>query len=80
MENYVEGHRKSGIKVGDKVRVTRKAEDYEDGWDNTWECEMDSLLNEKEFNIVEALEEKGFGIIVPYNRYWWLPYFVLEKI
>lgn len=68
MENYTEGHRKSGIKVGDKVRVIRKAEDYEDDWDNTWEYEMDSLLNEKERNIIVDLEEEGFGIITPYGK------------
>ena len=42
-EDYLKGQKASGIKVGDKVRVTRKANSHENGWNTFWEKVMDKL-------------------------------------
>lgn len=80
MENYIEGHRKSGIKVGDKVRVTRKAENHEGGWCEFWVKPMNRFVGE-EVLVTKDHEESGFycgeGFIFGTFNF---PYFVLEKI
>ena len=84
-EKYLEGHRNCGIKVGDRVRVTRKAESRESGWDN-WradDCagEMDAAIG-REGEVVADLDDYGFGIEIEdcVASGYAYPYFVLEKI
>lgn len=79
-EKYLEGHRNCGIKVGDRVRVTRKAGDWEDGWDNCWNDGMDEIVGETVIVLVDW-ENYGFRCIPPEgNEAFVFPYFVLEKI
>ena len=88
-EKYLEGHRNCGIKVGDRVRVTRKAEYEEGGWDNDWVGMDDGPLPGMYAYIgVEGVvvlddEEYGFEIdagIETDRSLYSFPYFVLEKI
>lgn len=79
-EKYIEGHRNCGIKVGDRVRVTRKAEYEEDGWNNCWGEGMDEFVGETVIVLVDW-ENYGFRCILPEgNEAFGFPYFVLEKI
>lgn len=71
-EKYLEGHRNCGIKVGDRVRVTRKAESRKAGRDN--------IVGETLIVLVDW-ENYGFRCIPPEgNETFVFPYFVLEKI
>ena len=71
-EKYLEGHRNCGIKVGDQVRVTRKAESRKAGRDN--------IVGETLIVLVDW-ENYGFRCIPPEgNEAFVFPYFVLEKI
>ena len=80
-EKYLEGHRNCGIKVGDRVRVTRKAESCEDGWDNIWVYEMNSSIG-----VVGTvyLDNHQMGYTLEFDIeapcYLDFPYFILEKI
>ncbi len=87
-EKYLEGHRNCGIKVGDRVRVTRKAEDGENGWNNSWAGMengplpgMDAYIG-VEGEVVADLDDYGFGIkIEDCEAFGYaFPYFILEKI
>lgn len=75
---YLAGHKACGLKVGDYVKVTRKAEDYEVGWNSFWLGEMDSLVGHI-YTILHDEGEEGFGIKVHSTNYI-LPWFVLEKV
>ena len=81
-ENYLEGHRNCGIKVGDQVRVTRKAEDNENGWGDFWVEDMDAEVG-KILIVVEDYKKYGFACqenLEENALRWGYPYFVLEKI
>ena len=74
--SYLDLHKASGLKVGDKVKVTRKAEDYENGWGDIWDDEsMDDSVG-KVFEITSDAQYGG-GFLLNSN---WYPYFVLEKV
>ncbi len=48
------------FKIGDRVRVTRKAESYENGWRNSWnEADMDRCVG-KVFSILRNNEKFGY--------------------
>ena len=88
-EKYLEGHRSCGIKVGDRVRVTRKAEEGENGWDNDWAEGICPEVPGMEAYIgiegVIALDEGAYGFevdagIEKTSGLFAFPYFVLEKI
>lgn len=66
----------SGIKVGDKVRVTRTAEDRERGWPNIWPSGMDYMVG-KEYTVRELC---SYGIRLNSHSYCAFPYFVLEVV
>lgn len=74
VESYLDGHRASGLKVGDRVRVTRKALDREGGWDNDWTSDM---LDGAILTIESDNKERGFRMGEDTFCY---PYFVLEKV
>src|SRR6188508_2773453 len=50
---------KQSLKVGDKVKVLRRAERDEEGWNNTWMASMNDAIG-KVFIIEEDNENKGF--------------------
>jgi hypothetical protein len=72
--SYLEGHKNSGIKIGDRVKVLRKANDEENDWSNAWVDNMDKYIGQ----IVMVLDDGnllGFQI----GNYHF-PYFVLEVV
>lgn len=73
---YAERQARCGIKVGDWVRVTRKAESYEDGWSNEWWPDMDAVIGSI-FKVVD--KNNNFGIRCDKTQHY-VPYFVLEKV
>lgn len=70
-------HKSSGLKVGDKVKVTRIARNHEQGWFNTWEIDMNSSID-KEFVIMSDNKTAGFGLNDEFDNSY--PCFILEKI
>jgi hypothetical protein len=76
-ESYKALQSVSPIKVGDLVRVLRKASDSELGWDTVWESDMDSMVGK----VHEVFEiNKEFGIRLGANPGYWFPWFVLEVL
>lgn len=76
-EAYLILQEKSGLKVGDTVKVLRKAENYEMGWNNIWNSRMDEFLNQK--YIIIHIGTDGIQLKDIYD-YFDFPFFVLEKI
>lgn len=74
-EAYLAMQEASGIKVGDTVRVLRKAADFEMGWGQVWDSpKMDDYIGrECEVTSVDGRS----GVII---GGWCFPFFVLEKI
>ena len=74
-EAYTVMQAASGIEVGDKVRVLRRAKSREMGWEGFWRPRMDFALNEvmevTRFNSAGGLE-LGLGF--------YYPFFVLELV
>jgi len=64
----------SGIKVGDRVKVLRRAKSGEMGWHNYWVEGMDEMIG-KEYTVMGV---DDLGIVL--NRCTYFPFFVLEKI
>jgi hypothetical protein len=67
----------SEFKFGDRVLVTRKAKNYENGWNNIWLEEMDNLVGKVSTVISFPLLENG-GIRL--ENYYCYPEFVLVKV
>lgn len=80
-EAYMILQKKSGLKVGDTVKVLRKAKDYEWGWSLEWNDRYMDMFIGKDF-IIEDVSNLGIKVIyeIDDNKYWFLPFFVLEKI
>ena len=84
-EPYAERAKKwikeNGLKKGDYVKVTRRAKDYEDGWDSRWTKERDDFIG-KVIPVSDIGESTG--VILSYCCCDWagydFPYFVLEKV
>lgn len=66
-----------GINVGDTVRVLRKVNGDSMGWVNSWQDEMDELLNPESTAVVVSIDD-GHGIKLD-NGYQY-PFFVLEVV
>lgn len=79
-ERQAEWIEANGIKIGDKVRVLRKAESHEDGWDNVWADSMSQSIGET--LVVDSINgDRGIALDGPALE--WkcnFPYFVLEKV
>lgn len=76
-EEWIEAN---GIEIGDKVRVLRKAESHEDGWDNVWADSMSQSIGET--LVVDSINGDR-GIALDGLALEWecsFPYFVLEKV
>ena len=77
---YMEAQNKfikiTNLKVGDRVKVLRKANNYELGWCNTWNLNMDKYIG-KIYIIKEFFDNSG---IVLGDEYFHFPFFVLEKV
>jgi hypothetical protein len=74
-EDYLRGHKASGIKVGDRRKVIRAASTDEGGWLMDWPEEMNDMVGNT-YSVEADCEEEGFkmdnGALVPY--------FVLGKV
>ena len=74
-EAYQVMQKECGIKVGDTVKVLRKAKSHEMGWSASWVApDMDAMVG-KEF-VVDGIFHEG-GIC---RDKWAFPFFVLEKV
>ena len=70
----------SKLKVGDVVKITRKAEDGENGWDNSWVEEMDVFVG-KNGVVVDSPSDEGVKVFcLEAGDYYSFPEFVLKKI
>lgn len=58
--NWLKKHR---LKVGSTVKIVKKAEDYENGWWNTWVESMDEEVG-KEGKIVSIRNSDGIEVSV----------------
>ncbi len=68
----------NGVQVGTKVRITRKAGDYEYGWGTIWGPSMDDFVGK-----IGEVREIGYNIGLQLkfeSTSFWLPYFVLEVV
>jgi hypothetical protein len=80
--HHIEWVKENNVKVGATVRVTRTAEDYEGGWGNTWESDMDE--NVGKIGTVREIEP-SHGLLIDFGtgedrvKYCY-PYFVLEVV
>lgn len=70
------------IKKGDKVRIIRKAESREDGWQTLWNPDMDETVGKvgTVSHISANFRECGIDVDVPDVGEFLYPYFVLEKV
>ena len=74
-DEYIAGQKASGIEVRDEVRVMRKAESHEDGWDNSWTNDMDKCVGE--IFIVESVDSREVYFQDVFEGF---PYFVLQIV
>ena len=77
---YLDDHKKSGFKVGDIVKITRKAQSDENGWSSVWNDSMNYLVGlEVEINLDNG-NTWGFQIKTTNGSTWNVPWFILEKV
>lgn len=78
-ERQAEWVKKNDLKIGDNVRLIRRAESVEDGWPNVWPDKVDRWIGK-----ILKVKEISCGNISCYdfetNDWFNFPYFVLEKI
>ena len=74
-ERYLIEHKKANL-VGKRVKVTRRAEADEMGWDNDWEGNMDDMLGQE---VIVSGDSGGYGYSLRGSVYNF-PYFVLEVV
>lgn len=74
--------KENNLKTGDKVKITRKAKDYEKGWHNTWDSILDGEIgNINKIVVNESENDCGMGVYIKsLEGFWYIPYFVLEKV
>ena len=72
---YLKNQNNSGLKVGDKVKIIKKTEDYEQGWATKWNPEMDKYIG-LSTKITECVEHFGFKLELCVYLF---PYFVLNS-
>ncbi len=74
-DDYLAFHNASGLKVGDSVRVVRKAEDREMGWSDIWSGHMDDFVD-RTYKITGDAASYGWEL----DNKWTFPTFVLQKV
>lgn len=81
-EDYVKGTEKCGLKAGDFVRLIRKAQSFEGGWNNVWPRDADAWIGH--ILYVERVDA-DWGVKCIWHKgqfdedWFCFPYFVLEK-
>ena len=80
LHEYLENHNKSGIVVGDKVKLLRSAQGNENGWNCSWnKFAMDKYVGQI-LTISEDRDVKGFKAKSEDGDFYMYPFFVLEKV
>jgi hypothetical protein len=74
-EAYIAGHKACGLKVGDRVRLTRVAQSQEQGWGKHWIEIMNDWVGEILIIDYDSGED-GFHV----REGCYYPWFVLKKI
>jgi hypothetical protein len=74
-QRYAIAQKASGIKIGDKVIVTKSAKSYDLGWGTTWESEMQKSIGSTFF--VGRIDER-YGMLLDNDL--WYPFYVLKNI
>jgi len=75
-EIYIKYQKASGLKVGDAVRVLRKASSHENGWDNSWVDSMNSNIGR--IDKIRSIDgASGIALESDIFKY---PFFVLKKV
>ncbi len=77
MSDYLERQKESGIRVGDRVKVTRIASDYEGNWGTHWTSRMNETVG-KVWEVTANNSDHGFKLNDGSRCVF--PYFVLEKV
>ena len=77
-ERQAEWVKANNLKVGDKVRIVRKARGKEGGWDNYWTSSMNDAVGEVGC-VIKALGASGIGVETDSCSFDY-PYFVLKKV
>lgn len=71
----------NGLKIGDTVKITRKAEDWEEGWNNVWVPGMAEAFDN--VGTIENFGDNGIGIEIKFDdtqpNHFMYPYFIIEK-
>lgn len=77
-EDYKRAQELFGAKKGDCVHIFRRAKDYESGWQNTWNSNMDRAIG-KEGKVISSRNGSG-GILINVDNIggYFYPYFVLR--
>ena len=77
IEDYLSEQKKCELKIGDVVKITRKAETYENGWNNAWVTpNMNRYVNQiHKINIITDV-----GIFLEDCANFAFPYFILKKV
>jgi hypothetical protein len=75
--------KKHNLKKGDKVKVLRRAENYEDGWGTYWS--LNGSLSEQDKTIgkvyeIYAIMDNSIRLDVNGILLYYYPYFVLEPV
>lgn len=83
--SYEEAQEASGLKVGDWVKIIRKAEDGENGWENNWSYKMNKNLDKigviKDINGYRGIEVFiSDGENRSCDKSYYYPFFILEKV
>ena len=74
-KQWIKNH---NIKVGDKVRIIRKTNPRENGWEIHWISSMDDTV--KKIGIITKINNWGIKISVENTIGLWYPYHVLKKV
>lgn len=77
--SYLYEHKRSGLTIGDKVKIIGRCTSNHRGWNNYWTSKMDDKL-EKEGIIINDYGNKGFLVLFDKFNKFEFPYFVLKKI
>ena len=79
-ERYLAMHHMCGINKGDIVKVLRRAQGYEMGWDSFWTPYMDKFVGKE---CIVTSDNGVYGFLLQKSEYpleLHFPFFVLEKI
>lgn len=77
--SYIEYHEKSGLKVGDLVKIVCKCESHALGWDLPWVRGMDRYLGDT-VKVISDDQENGFEVITKDGHKYWYPAFCLKTV